>query len=110
MVPLIVVALVIAVLVVVGVVLTASRGSAPSTPPPAAVACGWDLTSSAGQRANSEHLTATMQWLADHPGGVAPAPTSAYWRGDCPMPSGGPVPPPDDEHEAPDEENVLQSP
>ena len=100
----------VAVLVVVAIALNLSRSGDPSAPPPAADACGWDLTSAAGQQANSEYLTATMQWLADHPGQVAPPPTSAYWRGDCPMPSGGPVPPPDDEHDAPDEESVLDSP
>lgn len=64
--------------------------------------CGWDLTTDAGRAASQERLTFTSQWLIDHPGVPAPAPTSSYWRGECPTPETSPLPP-EDEDEHPDD-------
>jgi len=63
--------------------------------------CGWDLGTSAGRQASSERLTFASQWLAEHPGEPVPAPTSTYWRGECPT-SGSVPPPPVDEGDQPE--------
>jgi hypothetical protein len=55
--------------------------------------CGWDLTTQAGRQANADRLTFATQWIASHPGEPVPAPTSSYWRGDCPSATQVPSPP-----------------
>lgn len=89
------------VLVILGIGVAASRTAQPTTP--TSLDCGWDLSDAEAQRANHEYLTATMSWMVDHPGQVAPPPTSPYWHGECPLPTGAPIGPPEDEHDAPDE-------
>ena len=72
-----------------------------AAPVPEPSACGWDLTTQEGRDANLERLTVLDQWMTDHPGVPAPAPTSPAWRGECPTPSGPPPEPPDHEDETP---------
>lgn len=55
--------------------------------------CGWDLRTDAGRQASNERLTFANQWITTNPGVPVPAPTSSYWRGECPRPSQVPPPP-----------------
>ena len=69
----------------------------------APASCGWDLSSPEGQRANAARLDEVSVWLTAHPGEPVPDPTSTYWHGACPTPSGSLVPP----HEEGDEGGDL---
>ena len=55
--------------------------------------CGWDLSTPQGRQANAARLDEVSAWLADHPGEPMPDPTSTFWHGACPAPSGSLAPP-----------------
>lgn len=56
-------------------------------------ACGWDLSTPAGQEAMTARLDAVLAFQREHPGQTPPPIDSEYWRGDCSQPSGSAGPP-----------------
>ncbi|MBK9739472.1 MAG: hypothetical protein IPO93_08150 [Actinobacteria bacterium] len=98
-----VVALIAVVAVVVALVTIRLADRPVPGPQQDAAVCGWDLSVPQGVKDNGDYLTFTVEWLASHPGQTPPVPTSPFWRGPCPMPTGPPVGPPEDEHDSPDE-------